>query len=621
MQNLKHVSLYRKYRPQKFGEIAGQAAAVDMLVSALQNDKTGHAYIFSGPRGCGKTTAARLLAKSLNCMNRADKSFEPCEVCENCKAITQGESLDVVEIDGASNNSVDEARELKSQANLAPFNSRYKIYIIDEVHMLSIAAFNALLKIMEEPPDYVVFILATTEPHKVPVTIRSRCQHIPFHRINVKDIFAQLSKICDAEHENIKAEAEALWEIARQADGGMRDALSMLEQVINSAQGEIIIKSVEAALGAGSRPELEKWFAEFINQDADYYLDLKNILEACTSPERIFEELFAIGKNLWLASMRPDIIDALDVSEFENKFLRENFRAWRPEKLKLFLNAALRMMRQSRLDLNIDILAGMFALELDNIINPPQAPQANLSQQVIAQAAPQNFNNASASQAIAQAQNFNNNNVPASQAIAPANLNQQVIAPAKNLNNNNNNNEAAGFDWQPLDQELEQKIFSAAHDKNFILYCLLLDAEFLKFADKLLFRFENLYCYETARGDRYKFLAEAIIKSLWPDCRALYFNCNDLYFEYKFLDDNVPAKAISEIKPEPESSGADKAVKAEAINNRRTFADEIAYLMGGAVVMVKSDAAEAEAESEAEADDEESSEDLNLENENNDGDE
>ena len=159
--------------------------------------------------------------------------------------------------------------------------------------------------------------------------------------------------------------------------------------------------------------------------------------------------------------------------------------------------------------------------------------------------------------------------------------------------------------------------------KNFILYCLLLDAEFLKFADKLLFRFENLYCYETARGDRYKFLAEAIIKSLWPDCRALYFNCNDLYFEYKFIDDNVPAKAISEINPESAviSGGADKAVQTEAINNRRTFADEIAYLMGGAVVMVKSDAAEAEAESEAEADDEESSEDLNLENENNDGDE
>ncbi|MBQ7569600.1 MAG: AAA family ATPase, partial [Synergistaceae bacterium] len=145
-ENSKHVSLYRKYRPQKFGEIAGQSAAVDMLVSALQNGKTGHAYLFSGPRGCGKTTAARLLAKSLNCINRAEKSFEPCEDCENCKAITQGESLDVVEIDGASNNSVDEARELKSQANLAPFNSRYKIYIIDEVHMLSIAAFNALLK-------------------------------------------------------------------------------------------------------------------------------------------------------------------------------------------------------------------------------------------------------------------------------------------------------------------------------------------------------------------------------------------------------------------------------------------------------------------------------------------
>ena len=591
-ENSKHVSLYRKYRPQKFGEIAGQSAAVDMLVSALQNGKTGHAYLFSGPRGCGKTTAARLLAKSLNCINRAEKSFEPCEDCENCKAITQGESLDVVEIDGASNNSVDEARELKSQANLAPFNSRYKIYIIDEVHMLSIAAFNALLKIMEEPPEYVVFILATTEPHKVPVTIRSRCQHIPFHRINVKDIFAQLNKICDAEHENIKAEPEALWEIARQADGGMRDALSMLEQVINTSRDEINIKSVEAALGAGSRPELEKWFAKFINSinqdNNNYYIDLKNILEACTSPERIFEELFAIGKNLWLVSMRPDIIDALDVSEFENKFLRENFKAWRPEKLKLFLNAALRMMRQSRLDFNIDILAGMFALELDNIINGvAQAPAQAVNQaQVINQ--PANFNNA---------QNFNNN------------LNNKVISQAENFNNAQNLNNNLNLNlknFKAIEPELEQKIFDAAHEQNFILYCVLLDAEILKLDDKVLLKFANLYCCETARVERYKFVLANIVKNILA-CRTLYFNFQDLYFDYKLEDDKTP-----EVKPKIQET--EIINNNNAINNRRTFADEIASLLGGTVVMIKSDA---EAESEAEAD----SEDLNLENENNDGDE
>ena len=591
-ENSKHVSLYRKYRPQKFGEIAGQSAAVDMLVSALQNGKTGHAYLFSGPRGCGKTTAARLLAKSLNCINRAEKSFEPCEDCENCKAITQGESLDVVEIDGASNNSVDEARELKSQANLAPFNSRYKIYIIDEVHMLSIAAFNALLKIMEEPPEYVVFILATTEPHKVPVTIRSRCQHIPFHRINVKDIFAQLNKICDAEHENIKAEPEALWEIARQADGGMRDALSMLEQVINTSRDEINIKSVEAALGAGSRPELEKWFAKFINSinqdNNNYYIDLKNILEACTSPERIFEELFAIGKNLWLVSMRPDIIDALDVSEFENKFLRENFKAWRPEKLKLFLNAALRMMRQSRLDFNIDILAGMFALELDNIINGvAQAPAQAVNQaQVINQ--PANFNNA---------QNFNNN------------LNNKVISQAENFNNAQNLNNNLNLNlknFKAIEPELEQKIFDAAHEQNFILYCVLLDAEILKLDDKVLLKFANLYCCETARVEHYKFVLANIVKNILA-CRTLYFNFQDLYFDYKLEDDKTP-----EVKPKIQET--EIINNNNAINNRRTFADEIAGLLGGTVVMIKSDA---EAESEAEAD----SEDLNLENENNDGDE
>ena len=174
----------------------------------------GHAYLFSGPRGCGKTTVARILAKALNCLS--PESGEPCCGCRSCQAIAGGESLDVVEIDGASNNSVDEIRELKTHVALAPFSSKYKVYIIDEVHMLSMAAFNALLKTLEEPPSYVVFVLATTEPHKVPVTIRSRCQHIPFHSIGTRRIFDRLRQI--VEWEGADAQPEALWEVASVLD-------------------------------------------------------------------------------------------------------------------------------------------------------------------------------------------------------------------------------------------------------------------------------------------------------------------------------------------------------------------------------------------------------------------
>ena len=245
------VSLYRKYRPQNFAGIIGQPAAVSVLTNSIAKGKVGHAYLFSGSRGCGKTSAARIFAKSLNCSDR--QGFEPCGKCSNCTQITAGDSLDVIEIDGASNNGVDSIRGLKENVALSPFNSRYKIYIIDEVHMLSQGAFNALLKTLEEPPEHVIFIMATTEPHKVPVTIRSRCQHIPFHSITPDDIYSRLEYVC--KNENITAEPEALREISRQADGALRDALSLLEQA--AASGDVTLKNTEAIFGAGSRPSFE----------------------------------------------------------------------------------------------------------------------------------------------------------------------------------------------------------------------------------------------------------------------------------------------------------------------------------------------------------------------------
>ena len=299
------LSLYRKYRPQNFSSVVGQKAAIDVITNALAKNRPGHAYLFSGSRGCGKTSVARIFAKALNCLD--PQGVEPCEKCSNCVAITAGESLDVIEIDGASNNGVEEIRELKSNVTLAPFSSKYKIYIIDEVHMLSQAAFNALLKTLEEPPEHVIFIMATTEPHKVPVTIRSRCQHIPFHSIGAHDIFTRLQEICGLE--NVQAEDSALWEISRQADGALRDALSLLEQVISS--GNVTLSSVELAFGVGSRSSFEKWVISLRENQEEAYIILKKMFDSGASPVRVFEEIFSLVRDLWLVSKWQNIANSL----------------------------------------------------------------------------------------------------------------------------------------------------------------------------------------------------------------------------------------------------------------------------------------------------------------------
>ncbi|MBQ3647036.1 MAG: DNA polymerase III subunit gamma/tau, partial [Synergistaceae bacterium] len=361
------LSLYRKYRPQKFADVSGQKAAIDVITNSIAKNRVGHAYLFSGSRGCGKTSVARIFAKALNCLNR--ENFEPCGKCKNCEAITNGENLDVIEIDGASNNGVDEVRELKVNVTLAPFNSKYKIYIIDEVHMLSIAAFNALLKTLEEPPEHVIFILATTEPLKVPVTIRSRCQHIPFHSITPEDIFSRLEFVCKSE--NINFEAEALWEISRQADGALRDALSLLEQVI--AAGEVNLQNVEKTFGAGSRSAFERWIKLFRSDMAESYSNLKSMFDSGASGIRIFEEMFMLIRDLWLVSQwknNKNIINTLAASEHEKTFLIDEAKNWNPEDLHALLNSVLKILTQARAGIKNDILLGMFMLSVENWKNP-----------------------------------------------------------------------------------------------------------------------------------------------------------------------------------------------------------------------------------------------------------
>lgn len=240
---MSYIVLARKYRPQTFADVYAQDHVTKILINALEQDRIAHAYLFTGPRGVGKTSMARILAKSLNCQE--GKKGYPCNKCSTCLEITNGTSTDVVEIDGASNTGVDDIRELQRDLLYTTNSAKYKIYIIDEVHMLSKNAFNALLKTLEEPPENVIFIFATTEPHKVIPTIISRCQRFDFKRIPIDLIVKNLRSIC--QHENLKYEEEALFQIAKKADGGMRDALSLMDQVISTGKeviGEAIVREV-----------------------------------------------------------------------------------------------------------------------------------------------------------------------------------------------------------------------------------------------------------------------------------------------------------------------------------------------------------------------------------------
>ena len=236
---MEYKVLYRKYRPTNFDQIVGQDYIINILKKAIINNKLSHAYLFSGPRGTGKTSTAKVFAKAINCEN--NQLGSPCNECSSCVEFEN--NPDIIEIDAASNNGVDEIRELRNNVKLVPALSRYKVYIIDEVHMLSIGAFNALLKTLEEPPAHVIFILATTDAQKIPVTVVSRCQKFDFHQLSTDIISNYLLKICEAE--GIKATKETTDEIAYLSDGAMRDALGLLDQILGTVGDELNIESLE----------------------------------------------------------------------------------------------------------------------------------------------------------------------------------------------------------------------------------------------------------------------------------------------------------------------------------------------------------------------------------------
>ena len=291
-----YVALYRTWRPQDFDDLVGQEPIKKALTNALETGRISHAYLFAGPRGTGKTSTARILAKALNC--EKGPTAHPCNQCTNCREITEGTSSDVVEIDAASNRGIDEIRKLREQVYFAPVSSRYKVYIIDEVHMITTDAFNALLKTLEEPPEHVVFILATTEPQKILNTILSRCQRFDFHRATVDEIAKHLAKVAAGSH--IEATPEALRLMAIQADGGLRDALSLLDQCSVMAS-PVTEETVRQVLGLVGREKLRQLIGQIGQRDLSGALDsLNQLLEQGKEMEQILAELMEYFRALLL---------------------------------------------------------------------------------------------------------------------------------------------------------------------------------------------------------------------------------------------------------------------------------------------------------------------------------
>ena len=324
-ENSQYVALARKYRPQNFEDLLGQDALVQTLTNAIKNNRLHHAYILTGIRGVGKTTTARLIARAINCIGpdgNGGPTIHPCGVCENCKAIAADRHVDVIEFDAASKTGVDDMREILDGIRYKPTNARYKVYIIDEVHMLSKSAFNALLKTLEEPPAHVKFIFATTEIRKVPVTILSRCQRFDLQRLSIDTLLELFRKVLAAE--NIEAEEEALSMVARAADGSARDGLSMLDQAIVLGDGKVQAQTVKNMLGLADRLQSGVLYEQLLSGDVAAVLQtLQNLYANGATPLLILQDLIEITHLTAKVKVLPDFINDASLSENDRELCKK----------------------------------------------------------------------------------------------------------------------------------------------------------------------------------------------------------------------------------------------------------------------------------------------------------
>ena len=339
-----YVALYRRWRPESFADLVGQEHISRTLSRAVTSGQISHAYLFTGPRGTGKTSTAKILARALNCAE--GPTLTPCGVCDSCRSISDGSSMDVFEIDAASNRGIDEIRDLRESVKFAPTEGHYKIYIIDEVHMLTTEAFNALLKTLEEPPERVIFILATTEPHKVPATIQSRCQRYDFHRITVTEIRDRLIYVC--KESDIAAEEDALGIIAAQADGGMRDALSILDQCMALAEGTLTAERVQEALGLVGRAWIRRMAGEIAARDAAALIaQLSELLQSGRELKQVLAELAQYFRRLMIAGV-GGAVSAAELCAGDAEELRMDAAQFTQEEIMAILRRLNETMQELR---------------------------------------------------------------------------------------------------------------------------------------------------------------------------------------------------------------------------------------------------------------------------------
>lgn len=360
---MSYTALYRKFRPATFDEVKGQDHIVQTLKNQINTGRIGHAYLFCGTRGTGKTSVAKIFAKAVNCRNTVDGS--PCNKCEVCNAISAGASMNVVEIDAASNNGVDNIRQIREEIQYSPADGRYKVYIIDEVHMLSIGAFNALLKTLEEPPEYVIFILATTEAHKIPITILSRCQRYDFKRITVDTLADRLNELIQAE--NLKAEPKAVRYIAKSADGSMRDALSLLDQCTAFYLGQTLTyENVLDVLGAVDTAVFGQLLRSVTAGDTAACIKiLDDVIMQGRELNQFVTDFIWYMRNLLLVKVSDDIENVIDASSERIEALKEEAAMIETEILMRYIRVLSELSNQIKYAMQKRVLIEMALIKLN----------------------------------------------------------------------------------------------------------------------------------------------------------------------------------------------------------------------------------------------------------------